>query len=119
MLHDAAIVCEVSLAFSEAQSDSWAPPFRRECLEAPPWQPSAFAPAAPRTTPFPRAVGPLARWRKEQAHIALRADGSVVRHIGSSIWNVITLKGKAKKGLTVDEVHEVLAAAGYTREATP
>src|SRR6266508_3710043 len=67
---------------------------------------------------FPRAVGPLARWRKEQVHIALRADGSVVRRIGSGPWTVITLKGMAKKGLTVDEVHELLAAAGYTRDAT-
>jgi hypothetical protein len=65
---------------------------------------------------FPQAVGPLARWRKGDAHIALRADGSVVRRIGSGTWNVITLKGKAKKGLTVDEVHELLTAAGYTRE---
>src|SRR5439155_24286799 len=64
---------------------------------------------------FPQAVGPLARWRKGDAHIALRADGSVVRRIGSSTWNVITLKGKGKKGLTMDEVHEVVSAAGYTR----
>ena len=67
--------------------------------------------------PYPRAVGPLARWRKEDTHIALRADGSVVRRIGSGTWSVITLKGKANKGLTVDEVHELLAAAGYAREA--
>ena len=66
--------------------------------------------------PFPRAVGPLARWRKTDVHIALRADGSVVRRIGGGTWTVITLKGKAKKGLTVDEVYKVLAAAGYTRE---
>ena len=66
--------------------------------------------------PFPRAVGPLARWRKDDVHIALRADGSVVRRIGSGTWNVITLNGKAKKGLTVDEVQELLAAAGYARE---
>jgi hypothetical protein len=31
-------------------------------------------------------------------------------------WNVITLKGKAKKGLTVDEVHQLVADAGYMRE---
>jgi hypothetical protein len=65
---------------------------------------------------FPQAVGPLARWRKGDTHIALRADGSVVRRLGSGTWNVITLKGKAKKGLTVDEVHELLSAVGYTRE---
>ena len=65
---------------------------------------------------FPAAVGPLARWRKGDVHIALRADGSVVRRVGSSTWNVITLKGKSKKGLTVDEVHELLTAAGYGRE---
>jgi len=65
---------------------------------------------------FPQAVGPLARWRKDEVHIALRADGSVVRRFGSGTWNVITLKGKAKKGLTVDEVHELLSAVGYTRE---
>jgi hypothetical protein len=65
---------------------------------------------------FPQALGPLARWRKEATHIALRADGSVVRRIGSSTWTLITLKGKAKKSLTVDEVHELLAAAGYARE---
>src|SRR2546430_9594065 len=64
---------------------------------------------------FPQALGPLARWRKGDAHIALRADGSVVRRIGSGTWTVITLKGKGKKGLTVDEVHEVVSAAGYTR----
>jgi hypothetical protein len=69
-----------------------------------------------KANPYPRAVGPLARWRKTDVHIALRADGSVVRRIGSGTWTVITLKGKAKKGLTVDEVHELLAAAGYTRE---
>jgi hypothetical protein len=65
---------------------------------------------------FPLAVGPLARWRKDDIHIALRADGSVVRKFGSGTWNVITLKGKAKKGLTVDEVHALLADAGYMRE---
>ena len=64
---------------------------------------------------FPQALGPLARWRKGDAHIARRADGSVVRRIGSGGWNVITLRAKAKKGLTVDEVHEVVSAAGYTR----
>jgi hypothetical protein len=66
--------------------------------------------------PFPRAVGPLARWRKGENHIALRADGSVVRRIGSSTLTVLVLKGKDKKGLTADEVHEVVTAAGYTRE---
>src|SRR2546428_13058639 len=65
---------------------------------------------------FPQAVGPLARWRKGDAHIALRADGPVVRRIGSPTWNVIILKGKAKKGLTVDEVQELLAPAGNGRE---
>jgi len=40
----------------------------------------------------------------------------VVRRIGSGTWTVITLKGKAKKGLTVDEVQELLAAAGYGRQ---
>jgi hypothetical protein len=64
---------------------------------------------------FPQAVGPLARWRKGENHIALRADGSVVRRIGSGTWTVLVLKGKDKKGLTVDEVHEVVTAAGYTR----
>jgi hypothetical protein len=64
---------------------------------------------------LPQAIGPLARWRKGDTHIALRADGSVVRRIGSGTWTVFTLKGKAKKGLTVDEVHELLAAAGYAR----
>ena len=34
---------------------------------------------------------------------------------GSGTWTVVTLKGKAKKGLTVDEVHEMLVAAGYQR----
>ena len=63
---------------------------------------------------FPQAVGPLARWRKGDAHVALRADGSVVRRVGSGTWTVLTLKGKGKKGLTVDEVHEVVSAAGYT-----
>jgi hypothetical protein len=28
---------------------------------------------------FPLAVGPLARWRKDDTHMALRADGSMVR----------------------------------------
>jgi len=65
---------------------------------------------------FPQALGPLARWRKGDAHIALRADGSVVRRIGPGTWTVITLKGKAKKGLSVDEAHEVVSAAGYARE---
>src|SRR5439155_24673132 len=65
---------------------------------------------------FPQAVGPLARWRKGDAHVALRADGSVVRRIGPGTWTVITLRGKAKKGLAVDEVQELLATAGYTRE---
>jgi hypothetical protein len=32
---------------------------------------------------FPQAVGPLARWRKGDTHIALRADGSVVRRFAS------------------------------------
>ena len=63
---------------------------------------------------FPQALGPLARWRKGDAHIALRADGSVVRRIGPGTWTVITLKGKAKKGLTVEEVSQMVAAAGYT-----
>ena len=63
---------------------------------------------------FPQALSPLARWRKGDAHIALRADGSVVRRIGPGTWTVITLKGKAKKGLTVEEVSQVVAAAGYT-----
>ena len=65
---------------------------------------------------FPQALGPLARWRKGERHIALRADGSVVRRIGSGTWTVMTLKGKAKKGLTVDDVHELVADAGYMRE---
>jgi hypothetical protein len=39
-----------------------------------------------------------------------------VRRFGPGTWTVITLNGKAKKGLTVDEVHELLTAAGYTRE---
>jgi len=65
---------------------------------------------------FPQALGPLARWHKGDAHIALRADGSVVRRILNSTWTVIPLKGKAKKGLTIDEVQELLATAGYTRE---
>ena len=64
---------------------------------------------------FPQALGPLARWRKADTHIALRADGSVIRRIGPGTWSVITLKGKAKKGLTVDEVQEIVVAAGYTR----
>src|SRR5205809_4709906 len=64
---------------------------------------------------FPLALGPLARWRKRDAHVALRADGSLVRRVGSGTWMVLTLKGKGKKGLTVDEVHEVVSAAGYTR----
>ena len=63
---------------------------------------------------FPQALGPLARWRKGDARIALRADGSVVRRIGPGTWTVITLKGKAKKGLTVEEVSQMVAAAGYT-----
>jgi hypothetical protein len=67
---------------------------------------------------FPQAVGPLARWRKDDIHIALRADGSVVRRFSSSSsWTLITLKGKAKKGLTVDDVRAVLDPAGYAREA--
>jgi len=63
---------------------------------------------------FPQTLGPLARWRKGDAHVALRADGSLVRRVGSGTWTVLTLKGKAKKGLTVDEVHEVVSAAGST-----
>jgi hypothetical protein len=39
----------------------------------------------------------------------------VVRRIGAGTWNVITLKGKPKKGLTVQEVHEVLVAAAFMR----
>jgi hypothetical protein len=65
---------------------------------------------------FPQAVGPLARWREGDIHIALRADVSVVRRFGSGIWNVITVKNKPKKGLTVDEVHELLTGVGHTRE---
>ena len=65
---------------------------------------------------FPQTVGPLARWRKGDHHIALRADGSVVRRMGWGTWTVFTLKGKAKKGLSVDEVHELVADAGYMRE---
>ena len=79
----------------------------------------SIRPRRTKANPWPRAVGPLARWRRDQAHVALRADGSVVRRIGKgSTWTAITLKGKAKKGLTVDEVHEMLTAAGYAREAT-
>jgi len=65
---------------------------------------------------FPQAEGPLARWRKGDTPLALRADGSVVRKFGSGTWTVITLKGRAKKGLSMDEVHELVVAAGYTRE---
>jgi hypothetical protein len=65
---------------------------------------------------FPQAVGPLARWRnKGDSHIALRADGSVVRRVGNGTWTVLVLKGNGEKGLTVDEVNEVVTAAGYTR----
>ena len=64
---------------------------------------------------FPQALGPLARWRKDDVHIALRADVSVVRRIGSGTWTVLILKRKAKKGLTVEEVNEVVSAAGYMR----
>jgi len=38
-----------------------------------------------------------------------------VRRAGSGTWTVLNLKGKGKKELTVDEVHEVVSAAGYTR----
>jgi hypothetical protein len=75
----------------------------------------SIRPRRTKQNPFPRRLEPLARWRKENTHYALRADGSVVRRLGSGTWTVITLKGKAKKGLTVDEVHDLLTAAGYTR----
>jgi hypothetical protein len=78
----------------------------------------SIRPHKSKANPFPRSQCPLARWRKEQVHLALRADGSVVRRIGSGGWTVITLRGKAKKGLSVDEVDAVLVASGYRREAT-
>ena len=75
----------------------------------------SIRPRRTKQNPFPRSVGPLARWRKDNTPYALRADGSVVRRVGSGTWNVLILKGKAKKGLTVQEVHELLATAGYVR----
>ncbi len=76
----------------------------------------SIRPRRTKDNPFPRAVGPLARWRKGDRHIALRADGSVVRRIADSTWKVVTLKGLEKKGLTVDQVQAVVAEAGYMRE---
>jgi len=67
--------------------------------------------------PFPHAQPPLARWGKGDKHYALRADGSVVCKYDYGTWSVITLRGKPKKGLTVDEVHEMLTTVGYIRES--
>jgi hypothetical protein len=76
----------------------------------------SIRPRRTKDNPYPRRLDPLARWRKDHTHYALRADGSVVRRIGSGTWTVITLKGKAKKGLTLEEVAPLLEAAGYSRE---
>ena len=57
----------------------------------------SIRPRRTKSNPFPRSVGPLARWQKGDTHYALRADGSVVRRLGSSTWTVITPKGKAKR----------------------
>jgi hypothetical protein len=79
----------------------------------------SIRPRRTKKNPYPLSMGPLARWQKDPTHIALRADGSVVRRVGSGTWTVITLSRQGtplgKKGLTVDEVHELLAAAGYRR----
>src|SRR5207245_9157038 len=103
------------LPFFATPSDSCAPPARRDKSWRSTMATLSIRPRRTKDNRFPQAVGPLARWRKGDAHIALRADGSVGRRIGSGTWAVITPKGKGKKGLTVDEVHEVVSAAEYTR----
>jgi hypothetical protein len=57
--------------------------------------------------------GPLAQGRRPHGAPGGRLGGA---RIGSGTWSVITLTGKAKKGLAVTEVHELLASAGYARE---
>jgi hypothetical protein len=79
----------------------------------------SIRPRRTKANPFPRSIGLLARWRRDQVHVALRADGSVVRRVGGSTWTVITLPGRPTKGLTVEEVDRLLVDAGYTRESTP
>ena len=76
----------------------------------------SIRPRRSKTNPYPRAQAPLARWRKGEVHLALRADGSVVRRIGSGTWTVITLAGQAKKGLALAEVEALLRPTGYVRE---
>ena len=81
----------------------------------------SIRPRRTKLNPFPRSLQPLARWRKDSIYIALRADGSAVRRVGSSTWNVITLSSNGtplkRKGLTVEEVGELLVVAGYIRES--
>ena len=76
----------------------------------------SIRPRKTKANPYPRAQAPLARWRKDQVHLALRADGSVVRRIGSGTWTVITLTGQAKKGLALAQVDALLVPNGYVRE---
>ena len=92
-----------------------APRGRDENVGAPNGHPEHSAPSheGQSIPPRRRPLGALAQGRHPYR---LRADGSVVRRIGSGTWNVITLKGKTKKGLTVEEVHELLADAGYMHE---
>jgi hypothetical protein len=72
-----------------------------------------------KTNRFPAAQGPLARWRKGSVHYALRADGSVVwRGVGRPTWNVVTLKGLPKMGVTAEQADEVLSANGYVKETS-
>jgi hypothetical protein len=75
----------------------------------------SIRPRRTKNNPFPRRLEPLARWRKENTHYALRADGSVVRRVGSGTWTAIQFKGRAKKGLAVEEVALLLEAAGFRR----
>ncbi len=63
--------------------------------------------------PFPRAEGPLARWRNPESgrRYALRADGSVVTQFASSTWNAMPTKG-----LTIEQVDQQLSIHGFKRE---